>query len=66
MTKRRRHKICKIMSCAYPYVAKGKFEYLFNQEKLYRKHKAYLTRMSRREFDCLVEELLIKYGCKEK
>ena len=32
MNKRRRHKICKVMSCAYPYVAKGKFKYLFNQE----------------------------------
>ena len=62
MTKRRRHKICKIMNCAYPYVAKGEFEYLYRQEKLYHKHEAYLTRMNRREFNRLVEKLSIKYG----
>ena len=63
MTKRRRHKICKIVSYgAHHYVAKGKFDYLFKQNKLYRKHETYLTKMSKREFNRLVKALSIKYG----
>ena len=48
MTKRRRKKINKIMSNAFPYVEKGKFAYLYRQAELYRKHAKYLVKHSSR------------------
>lgn len=66
MTKRRRKKIIKIMyTSTYKYVSKGKFDYLFRQTKLFRKHETYLDKMCKRDWKKVTEKLLEKYGGKK-
>ena len=50
MTKRRRKKLYKIMHTVYTYIRKGKFDYLYRQNKLFEKHARYLAKMQKHSF----------------